>query len=425
MKIKNTLSIFLSKIFSYVDRISWLIFYKYKYFKVNELENKVKINLDSLYLYYFSLLSFLKKNGVCCEKKITGSCEPHLNTSNNIENVEEAYTSVYLESGEIVKENISEDKVKIGQYVMDVKNLIKDRDYILTITPLIDMVSSEKFDGTAGTKYAKDESDNYKFVPIGEGLTNDDYQNTISSLSGLTNTVKRSKTPLPVNKDLTYFYSPPYLTNKNSTSLRISIVEDNSDYSCANLLSEYCEIGSIQGSLFYYNETYYYNLTDKSGQLNLNHIYGGKGFSSNQFFIKFRTSNSDKIKIRISVGRIEEISNNTNIYESCLREITFRVEPAAQAKEINNTSTKDININNPEIEYGDGGERYYEPWKFWIEGDLKSDANGNPSWYKKWKSWFKEKIKIHNKWIDNPNRTDIEDDIDAFKEDPNYKQDHL
>ena len=409
-----------------------MIFYKYRYFKFKEIENQVKINLDSLYFYYYDLLSKIKKSGVCCERKISANTDPYLNTNTDTENVEEAYSIIDLSKPisdpdriKLETKNPLSSKIKKGIYIMDVSNLIHDKEYVLSLTPLISLVSSERFDGTAGTKY-----ENSKFVSITNRSDNKGYKDTITSNDG------NLRTPLPapnigdtniqLDEDLSNYYSPPYFTNKNSTSINISILENKKEYSCANLLSEYCEIGSIQGSLFYYDNgsgPYYYNLTNVSGRLNLNHVYGGKGFSSNPFFIRFKTKNSDKIKIKIKLGIVEDVSNKYDKDETCLNEIILRVEPASQVKEIKNISTEDI--NNPEIEYGDGGERYYEPWKFWIEGDLKSDAQGNPSWYKKWKSWFKEKIRIHNKWVDNPNRTDIEDDIDAFKEDPNYKQDHL
>lgn len=392
----------------------------------------------------------------------------------NISSIEETNRNPELgdESNQLIR--LLDKGNPVNVYSFTINNLVPDNDYMLSFEPVVNEMlttgmngnNDPWFNGTAGTKpqsYNDDIGTNTK--------NNTNYVNSLTNAegnltfykdkqSGKTDTngnvildeytpappsrnpdsydgKDRVRTVLPVSKKLDEFTAPPYPTNKITTIIKVGLSGSGNTGSgmhyCSTAISEYAETASVQGSSFWSDtKSNYAFLFVPQGQ-NKNSLkyattYGGKAYSELPFFIKFRTSFEESINVKVEFFNVDEVSNawkDTNITwktHTCLKELLIKCETIYQERPIKLSPDDSSNVNNPEISYNDGGERYYEPWKQWTDGQL-IDKNGNPSWFKKYRAWFNKKIKDHNTAVEKG--TQKTTDITPWKEDSNYKKSHL
>lgn len=394
---------------------------------INNIKKHIDENFDSISFQIDNIKSNLKRSGVVFFKKIDNKSEALnglLDPFNKIEINEDGSSSMI----ELENTSFSEKRITCGTYEFSVDNLIKDKNYLITFKPEVsdyfypfetndDLI----FDGSAGTEpdsvHINKNNDSYTNTQVNKFFRDEDLNNYV-------------KTNVPPSENLTINTSPPYESFKKTSLISISIKgsDDDNFINCINAIGDYAQISSVQGGQFYYSpiKTYEYLVIPEGNPdetLQYITIYGGKGYQALPSYFIFNSGNNSSVKLKINFSNIDEVSNMPKFEDvnTCLSELLITIETYYQDRPINNIPKDIENINNPELDYGDGGERYYEPWKFWFEGELGSDKNGGASWYKKWKSWFKKKVKNHNDRLDG-NGTE---DIDAWMEDNKHKGDHL
>lgn len=332
--------------------------------------------------------------------------------------------------------------IKNGTYKIDIKNLSKDRMYIMTITPRVGNVNSYS-DGKA-TK-----GENLQAIVYTDGSYNESGE---LNESGITTDVE-----IGINKDsvddfvpglynesgtrLRYMSAPPYVQRKQSTDIEIYL-DDNL---IAKIIGgEFCEISSMHQTYFEYFDFVDVNgkgewkwkirprLSLKSGySVHTGASWGGKGYNEYPISIKFKTGNKNSVKLTLIIDDLLEETTKTGkgfntILEkehdglSCLSNLLIEVETHWQNRPIRNSPVDDEKKNNPELDFGDGGERYYEPWKFLFDEEV-IDSEGNNTWFRKWRTWFRNKVRKHNELVDSDNK---DEDLDAWKKD-GYKKEHI
>lgn len=371
---------------------------------IKKINSDTYKNIDAIDCQLDNIIDLIKSDGLIFLKKIDGTSLSDVQSN--------AFTKINIKSNKVDSEltpNLS--YIKNGTYYLKIKNIRSGKKYLITIIPKIGINYSSEFDGSAGTPSDTDIPSNYN---------NSDYRNTLINDE---NTVKSVMPPSVKLEDSTKY---PYTSRKQTSIIDISIKNDIGNYTkISSNLGEICEIAQVHSGYFWKGSTYHtlYVPGDR-GCLTYTSTYGGKSHSSNPFFFIVKSGKTNEINIKIGVFDDIDCTNShplNNKSLSCLSEIVVMAETYHQDRQINQAPQEPSNINNPELDYGDGGERYYEPWKFWFEGDLGSDKNSGASWYKKWKSWFKKKVKNHNDRLDG-NGTE---DIDAWMEDNKHKGDHL
>lgn len=420
-----------------------LLVEKYINQKYLDLEKSIISNIDAIDFQLDEMSYHIKNSGIIDIKKIT----PKTTTGDKSGKSNNAYTFIDYNKESKNFEVKSEEYVdyygesfiknsKSGYYYIklgdkDKNPLFLNKEYLLTITPTIGKCYTE----TNGSGLTGDILESLiSKTKYGEGVSVDDISGNKGTATNPLNESEHRKLILDYNQ------------RKQSTDIKVEIDKSFStgvtdDYECiVRMLSEFCEISSIQPTFFIYNGTECALTTtyDESFVSRLTSYTGGKAYNCPPGYIRIRNGGAKEINLRVSINDLFRGANGytTTLDDtySCLTELVFQLEEIAQDYPIQETPDNINNINNPEIEYSDGGERYYEPWKFWFDGDLGSDSNGNPSWFKKWKSWMKEKVRVHNKWLEwreaNPEKDDsenidLEPDINAWKNDENYKRDNL
>lgn len=233
----------------------------------------------------------------------------------------------------------------------------------------------------------------------------------------------------------------PYSENKQTSVVGISIKGDDEEegeegfHLVSKILSEYVELSSNLAAYAIVNHTNKYrgviNL-DRDNMRNLAFISytGGKGYSEGSTCFIVRNGKNKDMTFKFKISNLENFcseKNKDNIYSN-ISVIEISVEEFFQ-KDLQgkNPAGGDTSKVLPEIEYGDEGERFYEPWKHWFDGELlKFDVESGSlvdTWFKKWKTVFKNRVKKHNELLDAANG--MEGDVDAWIEDEHYKKDHL
>ena len=401
----------------------------------------------------------IRNTGIIDIKKITPNSTP-----GNYINNKDAYTTfIYnkedgtysIGSEEYIDEdglnfikNTENDKyyyLKLGD--KNTNPLLFNKEYLLTITPVIGKCYTHtNGSGMTGEifKSLSTEAGKVDEVKYGEC-------NLVEEID--TNNKGSVKNPISEEEHRKLILN--YNQRKKSTDIKVEIdknyeSEDSSDYECiARLLSEFCEISSIQTSFFLYENNEYAITTayDESSICRMSTYTGGKSYNCPPAYIRIRNGGAREFNLRVSINDLfrstDGLGYTTTLdtENSCITELVFQLEEIAQELPINENPQNENNIDNPEIVLNDGGERYYEPWKFWFDGDLSDRSkNGQPvkSWYKKWSSWMRFKLNIHNKWVDwkstegnnilNPDsgiKSIGERDFDFYLGDETKKKDHL
>lgn len=386
--------------------------------KLSKIDEYVKANLSSIDIQLDKISDITNKSGIVSSFSLIGP-----------QRVIDNFDTIVISSTNISKNEITIDEnsfLKNGIYTKEIKNLIEDKDYFIEIKPYVGNVDTV-CDGSGNIKNHKHlvgliKSENGKNVEASAAV--DCQRDYVPSNDYLK------------NKDYTLrdIVVSPYVQRKQTTGIDVYI--DN--ILVAKIIGgEYCEVSSIV-------PTYFNSSNGSNGELRarlsfdsystfIGASYGGKGYNEYPIGVIFRNSNKKSVELKFVIydlcydnsGQNTPYGLNTTSLDnsgySCLSNIHVTVETYYQDRPINQTPQDLSNINNPELDYGDGGERYYEPWKFWFEGDLGSDENGGASWYKKWKSWLKKKVKNHNDRLDGKGT----EDIDAWMEDNKHKGDHL
>lgn len=417
---------------------------KYNYINhhYKDIEKQILNNFDAIE-YQLDCLDFVTdREGIVFSKCIDSDSDNKFKNSYQELNIEDfSFTNNPNVSGFI----------KNGTYEIDIKNLSKDRMYIMTITPRVGNVNSYS-DGKATidknlkakvyTDGSYDKSGNLNksgiTTDVEIGIKKDSYDLNGEKIvddfvPGLYNNNINNNKP---GTRLRYMSAPPYVQRKQSTDIEIWL---DDDYLIAKTIGgEFCEISSMHQTYFEYfvkGEGWKIRprLSLKSGySVHTGASWGGKGYNEYPISIKFQTGDKNSVKLTLIIDDLLKEENKTGkgfntILEkehddlSCLSNLLIEVETHWQDRPINNSPLDDENKNNPELDFDDGGERYYEPWKFLFDEEV-IDSDGNNTWFRKWRTWFRNKVRKHNELVDSGNK---DEDLDAWKEDNSYKKEHI
>lgn len=220
----------------------------------------------------------------------------------------------------------------------------------------------------------------------------------------------------------------PYSENKQTSVVDISVKGDDENFHLVSkILSEYVELSSNLAAYSIVDDEYKYRAVinlDRNNMQNLAFISytGGKGYSEGSTCFIVRNGKNKDMTFEFDISDLANFCSKENTYSN-ISVIEISVEEFFQKdQQRENPANGDTNKESPEIEYGDEGERFYEPWKYWFDGELLNTSKED-TWFKKWKTVFKNRVKKHNELLEAAKG--MEGDVDAWIEDEHYKKDHL